>query len=254
MIRLKTEEEIKILREGGVRLSFILKEIVKKVGVGVSAKELDDLAHKLAKEGEDEPAFLNYRARGDKKAYPASLCVSINDEVVHGIPLEEKVIKDGDIVSLDMGLIHKGLITDSAVTVPVGKVDEAGLKLINTTKEALRVAIDSAKRAKTIGDIGYAVERFAKPSRFGIVETLCGHGVGYAVHEDPFVPNYGKKGEGEKIEKGLVIAIEPMLNEGSKGVVQDRDGFTFKTEDGKRSAHFEHTIAFSKEGVVVVTE
>ena len=208
MIRLKTEEEIKILREGGIRLSFILKEMAKKVAVGVSTKELEDLAYKLALEGGDKPAFLNYKAKGDKKAYPASLCVSVNDEVVHGIPSEEKIIKDGDIVSLDMGLIHKGLITDSAVTVPVGSVDEIGLKLINITKEALKVAIDSAQKAKTIGDIGYAVERFAKPFRFGIVEILCGHGVGYAVHEDPFVPNYGERGRGEKIEKGLVIAIE----------------------------------------------
>jgi len=254
MIRLKTEEEIKILREGGIRLSFILKEMAKKVAVGVSTKELEDLAYKLALEGGDKPAFLNYKAKGDKKAYPASLCVSVNDEVVHGIPSEEKIIKDGDIVSLDMGLIHKGLITDSAVTVPVGSVDEIGLKLINITKEALKVAIDSAQKAKTIGDIGYAVERFAKPFRFGIVEILCGHGVGYAVHEDPFVPNYGERGRGEKIEKGLVIAIEPMLNEGTKDVIQDKDGFTFRTKDGKRSAHFEHTIAFTKDGAVVITE
>ncbi|MGB8815982.1 MAG: type I methionyl aminopeptidase [Minisyncoccia bacterium] len=254
MIRLKTEEEIKILREGGIRLAYILKEVEKKVAVGVSTKELDDLAYKLATENGDKPAFLNYKGKGDRKSYPASLCVSINDEVVHGIPSVEKIIKNGDIISLDMGLIHKGLITDSAITVPVGNVDEAGLKLINVTREALRVAIDSAKKAKTIGDIGYAVERFAKPFRFGIVETLCGHGVGYAVHEDPFVPNYGEKSRGEKIEKGLVIAIEPMLNEGTKDVVQSKDGFTFKTKDGKRSAHFEHTIAFTKDGVVVITE
>ena len=254
MIKLKTEEEIKILREGGIRLSFILKEVAKKVAVGVSGKVLDDLAYKLAVEGGDKPAFLNYKAKGDRKPYPASLCVSINDEVVHGIPLAEKTLQDGDIVSLDMGLIHKGLITDSAITVVVGNVDEVGLKLIDITKESLRVAIDSAKKAKTIGDIGYAVERFAKPSRFGIVEVLCGHGVGFTVHEDPFVPNYGKRGRGEKIENGLVIAIEPMLNEGTKDVVQDKDGFTFRTKDGKRSAHFEHTIAFTKDGVVIITE
>jgi len=253
MIRLKTEEEIKILKEGGTRLAFILREVIKKVAVGVSAKELDDLAYKLAVENGDKPAFLNYKAKGDRKPYPASLCVSINDEVVHGIPLAEKIIKDGDIVSLDMGLIHKGLITDSAITIPVGNVDEIGLKLINITKEALKVAINSAKKAKTIGDIGYAVERFAKSSRFGIVETLCGHGVGYAVHEDPFVPNYGEKGRGEKIENGLIIAIEPMLNEGTKDVIQDKDGFSFRTKDGKRSAHFEHTIAFTKDGLVVIT-
>jgi len=254
MIRPKTEEEIKILKEGGIRLSFILKELTKKVVVGTNTKELDDFAYKLAVEKGDKPAFLNYKAKGDRRAYPASLCVSINDEVVHGIPSEEKIIKDGDIVSLDMGLIHKGLITDSAVTVPVGSVDEVGLKLINVTKEALKVAIDSAKKAKTIGDIGYAIEKFARPFRFGIVEILCGHGVGYAVHEDPFVPNYGERSRGEKIEKGLVIAIEPMLNEGTKDVIQDKDGFTFRTKDEKRSAHFEHTIAFTKDGVVVITE
>ncbi len=243
MITIKTKEEIEILREGGKHLAFILQEVAKAVKPGVSTSELNDLVNKLAKEKGDIPSTLNYRPKGAKRAYPASICVSINDEIVHGIPNENpKILKEGDIVSLDMCLTHRGLVTDSAITVPVGKIDSVAKKLIEVTKEALYSGIKAAKGNKHTGDIGYAVERVAKANSFSVVEDLCGHGVGYDVHEDPFIPNYGERGRGDKLKPGMIIAIEPMLNEGGKDIFMDKDGYTFKTADGSRSAHFEHTV------------
>ena len=253
MISIKTKEEIEILREGGRRLALILNEVAKVVKPGVSTDELNNLAEKLARDNGDEPAFLNYKPKG-MRPYPASICVSVNDEIVHGIPNENpKILKEGDIVSLDMGLTHKGLITDSAITVPVGKIDEASLKLINTTKDALYAGIKAVKDGKTVGDIGYAIERVAKAADFRIVEELCGHGVGYEVHEDPYVPNYGERGMGDKLKSGMVIAVEPMLNEGGREIVLDDNGWAYRTADGKRSAHFEHTIAITPNGPEVLT-
>jgi methionyl aminopeptidase len=246
MITIKTKEEIEILREGGKRLAFILQEVARTVKPGVSTKELNDLANKLAKEKGDIPSSLNYKPKGAKRPYPASICVSINDEIVHGIPNENpKILKEGDIVSLDMCLTHKGLVTDSAITVPVGKIDSISKKLIEVTKEALYSGIKAAKGNKHTGDIGYAVERVAKANGFSIVEDLCGHGVGYSVHEDPYIPNYGERGRGDKLKPGMIVAIEPMLNEGEKDVFIDKDGYTFKTADSSRSAHFEHTIVIT---------
>lgn len=255
MIRLKTKEEIEILREGGRRLALILREVSNAVKPGVSTSTLNDLAYKLAKENGDTPSTLNYKPKGAKRPYPASICTSLNDEVVHGIPNENpKILKDGDIISLDMCLTHKGLVTDSSVTVPVGKIDSISQKLINVTREALNAGIKAAKGNKNIGDIGYAVERVAKANGFTIVEDLCGHGVGYSVHEDPFVPNYGERGKGEKLKPGMVIAIEPMLNVGSKEIDLDRDGYTFRTADGSKSAHFEHTIVITSGEPEILTK
>lgn len=254
-ISIKTESEIEVLREGGRRHAFILNEIAKAVAPGVSTKDLDDLAYKLALEGGDKPAFLGYKPFGISRPYPASLCVSINDEIVHGIPNENpKILKDGDIVSLDMGLIHKGLVTDMAVTVPVGKIDKESKELLNITKKSLAVGIKAAKGGGTTGDIGYAIEKFVKPYKYGIVEELAGHGVGYKVHEDPYVPNYGKKGSGATLKAGMVIAIEPMLNLGTKNIVLDSDEYTYRTADGKRSAHFEHTVVITEKGAEVLTK
>ncbi len=254
-ITIKTKEEIEILREGGKRLAFILQAVANEVKVGVSTVDLDNLARKLALEGGDEPAFLNYKPAGMKRSYPASLCVSINDAIVHGIPNEiPQIIKEGDIVSLDMGLKHKGLFTDSAITVPVGEVDETGRNLIADTKQALMEGIKVIKDGKYIRDISYAVERYVRPKRLGIVEELCGHGVGYKVHEDPYVPNYCLESKGEKLKTGMVLALEPMLNEGSKKIRLDDDGWTYRTADGKRSAHFEHTIVVTKDGAEILTQ
>lgn len=242
------------MREGGKRLAFILAEVGKAVKPGMSTLELDNLARKLVEEGGDKSAFLNYKPAGMKRPYPASICVSINDAVVHGIPNEEpQIIKEGDIVSLDMGLIHEGLFTDSAITVPVGQVDEAGMSLIQDTKRALFEGIKAVKEGHYVRDISYAIEKYVRPKRLGIVEELCGHGVGYKVHEDPYIPNYCLENKGEKLKAGMVIAIEPMLNEGSKHIRLDSDGYTYRTADGKRSAHFEHTVVVTKDGAEILT-
>ncbi len=255
MITIKNDKDIEILREGGKRLSEILKVLSSKVKPGVTARELNDLAHEMASRDGDKPAFYNYRPYGAKRAYPAALCVSINEEVVHGIPNEEeKVLKEGDIVSLDMGLMHKGLFTDSAITVAVGEVSPELEKLVNITREALSVAIKASKAGNHIGDIGYAIERLVRPHGYGIVEDLCGHGVGYKVHEDPFVPNFGEKGKGEKLKPGMIIAIEPMLNMGTHHVKQMKDGYTYKTADNQPSAHFEHTILITKGEAEILTK
>lgn len=254
-VTIKTKEEIEILREGGRRLALILQEVAKIVKPGVSTLELNDLAYNLAKDNGDYPSVLNYKPRGAKRAYPASICVSINDEIVHGIPNENpKILKEGDIVSLDMCLTHKNLVTDSSITVPVGKIDSITQKLLNVTKEALNAGIKSAKGNKHVGDIGYAVERVAKANGFSVVEDLCGHGVGYSVHEDPFIPNYGERGKGEKLKPGMIICIEPMFNEGSKSIYLEKDGYTYKTKDGSRSAHFEHTILITSGEPEILTK
>jgi methionyl aminopeptidase len=254
MVTIKTKEEIATLRKGGKRLAFILSEVAKICKPGVSTKELNDLAYKLATENGDKPSVLGYKPRGASRPYPAAICVSINDEIVHGIPNENpKILKDGDIVSLDMCLTQKGLITDSAITVPVGKIDSKLQKLLDTTKMALLAGIKAAKGNKNVGDIGYAVERVAKANGFKVVEDLCGHGVGYKVHEDPYVPNYGEKGKGEKLKPGMVIAIEPMLTFGSKEISLDDDGYTFRTTDGALCAHFEHTIVITSGDPEIIT-
>jgi methionyl aminopeptidase len=254
-VTIKTKEEIEVLREGGKRLAFILEEVGKATKAGVSTLDLDKLAQKLVEEGGDKAAFLNFKPAGAKRAYPATICISINDEIVHGIPNENsKIIKDGDIVSLDMGLVHKGLFTDSAITVGVGEVDEVGKSLIEDTKNALYAGIDAVKEGGHVRDISYAIERYVRPKHLGIVEELCGHGVGYKVHEDPYIPNFCLESKGEKLKAGMVLAIEPMLNEGTKHIKLDADGWTYRTADGKRSAHFEHTIVVTKDGVEILTQ
>lgn len=242
MITIKTPEEIAILREGGKHLASVLRKVKEKIAPGISTKDLDIYAEKLIRELGDTPAFLNYRPEGANKPFPASLCVSVNDEVVHGIPNQKRILKEGDIVSLDLGIKHKGLFTDMALTVPVGAVSKDKSKLMRITEEALQIGIDTAQNGNTVGDIGYAVEQFIRPHKYGIVEVLSGHGVGRAIHEDPYIPNFGKKGTGAKLVPGMVVAIEPMINLGTKNVTINDDGYTFHTADGKPSAHFEHTI------------
>ncbi len=261
MIIIKTKEEIEILREGGRRLATVLQKLKAKVASGISTKELDLYAEKLIRDGGDEPAFLNYRPSGAKSPFPASLCVSVNDEVVHGIPNKNKILKEGDIVSLDLGIKHRGLFTDSAITVPVGNISSGSEKLLEVTERALYVGIESAIAGNTTGDIGYAIEQFVhsrpdknKNQQYGIVEVLAGHGVGKYIHEDPYIPNFGKKGKGEKLVPGMVVALEPMLNNGTKNVTIDDDEWTFRTADGKRSAHFEHTILITESEAQILTK
>jgi methionyl aminopeptidase len=254
-ITIKTKEEIDTLRAGGRRLAFIMQEIVKAVAPGVSSLDLDILAYKLAVDGGDKPSFLNYRPAGIKKAYPASLCVSVNDEIVHGIPNDKvKILKEGDIVSLDMGLNHKGLFTDHAITVGVGQISIENQKLIDITRQSLYEGIQVIKPGKRIQDISYAIEKYIRPHHLGIVEDLCGHGVGHKVHEDPYIPNYCLSDKGDKIKEGMVLALEPMVNAGTKHITLDSDSYTYRTADGKNSAHFEHTVVVTRGGVEILTE
>ena len=254
-VKIKTKKDIEILREGGKRHAFIMNKVAKAVFPGVSTKDLNDLAERLIIEGGDKAAFFGYKPYGAKRPYPASLCVSVNDAVVHGIPNETSyILKEGDIVSLDLGLEHKGMITDMAITVPVGKIDLTAKKLIKVTREALVLGIEAAKSGNTTGHIGEAIESHISPHGFGIVEELAGHGVGYSVHEDPYIPNYGKAGEGELLIPGMVIAIEPIINEGEKKVKLDPDGYTYRTTDGQRSAHFEHTVVITEGGCEILTK
>lgn len=255
MITIKTIEEIEIMKEGGRRHSFILQEIAKKSLVGVSTQYLEDYARDLIKEGGDKASFLNYKPAGAKRAYPAALNISINDEIVHGIPNEyPKILKDGDVVSIDLGITHQGLITDSAITIGVGQLSDIDRKMIDHCREALMLGIKAARGGARVGDISNAIETFARRLGYGIPEGLAGHGVGYKVHEEPFVPNEGRAGKGELLKPGMVIAIEPMLTLGSSRIILCRDGYTYKTYDGSRSAHFEHTVAITDREPIILTK
>lgn len=254
-IKLKKPEDIEILREGGKRHAFILKALASMVKPGISTKSIDDMAVRLIEEGGDKAAFLGYTPYGAKRPYPASVCVSVNDEIVHGIPNEnDRVLVEGDIVSIDLGLIHKGLYTDAAITVPVGVVSRDTKKILKAGKEALDKGIKAAKSGNTTGHIGEAVETFVNPLGFGIVRELAGHGLGYKVHEDPYVPNYGQAGEGDVLVPGMVIAIEPMLNAGTEHIKLDKDGYTYRTADGSLSVHFEHTVLITENGPEILTK
>jgi len=248
-----TKEEIIILRECGKRLARVLREVSKHAVAGVMQKELDRLAQDLIRKGGDEPAFLNYTPHGAKRPYPAALCVSTNDSVVHGIP-DDMPLKEGDIVSLDLGITHKKLITDMAVTVPVGKIDATATKLISSVREALEKGIDAARAGKRVGDIADAIASVAEKYGFAVVAELGGHGVGHCVHEEPFVPNTGKKDTGPLLESGMVLALEPIFNEGGSSVRIARDGYTYKTRDGKRSAHYEKTILITDGKAEILTK
>lgn len=254
MVTIKTPEEIEILRQGGQKLAQALFETSKAVKPGISTKELDQIFEKEVRKLGGDPAFLGYRPEGVKTPFPASLCTSINDVVVHGIPSLNQILKEGDIITIDGGLIYKGLYTDHAISVPVGKVSKDVFNLINTTKEALYAGLSVIKAGSYTGDIGNAIEKFVRPYKYGIVRELAGHGVGYKVHEDPYVPNYGKAGSGTLLKAGMVLAIEPMLNIGTRFVSFSRDGYTVKTKDHSLSCHFEHTVVVTETGCEILTE
>jgi methionyl aminopeptidase len=254
MITIKTDEDIASLKVGGQRHAQILREVGNLVVPGVSTVTLNDVATRLIKEGGDKASFLNYKPEGAKRPYPASLCISVNNEIVHGIPNENpKILEEGDVVTLDLGLTHKGLIVDGAKTFGVGKISKEDSRLISATEEALKAGILAARGGNTIGDIGYAIETVAKKYNLAIAEGLAGHGVGYSVHEDPYVPNTGRQGQGPVLKHGMVIAIEPMLVMGKGEIVLDRDGYTFKTKDGKKAAHSEHTVLITEKEAYILT-
>jgi methionyl aminopeptidase len=251
---IKNDVERKNLIEGGKRLAAVLRALQAKVAPGVTAEELDDLAEQMIRDGGDEPCFLGYTPEGAQRPYPATLCVSINDEIVHGIPNEQvKVLKEGDIVGLDLGLSHGGIIVDAAITVPVGKVSEETTRLLQVTENALAAGIAAAVPGNHVGDISYAIGEEIERGGFKVVKELGGHGVGNVVHEEPFISNYGHKGTGEELVEGMVLALEPISSMGKAAVVLMPDGYTFRTKDGSKSAHFEHTILLEKTGARIIT-
>ena len=248
-------DEVAILREGGRKLAKILRVLSEKVVPGTSTQTLEDEARRLIEEGADTAAFLGYKPDGAKRPYPAALCVSINDVVVHGIPNENpQTIQEGDIVTLDMGLAHKGLITDAAISVIAGKASPEDARLIKAVQEALGAGVQAAQVGNTIGDIGAAIEAVAETYELDFPRDLGGHGVGKRVHEEPHVPNFGEAKTGETLVDGLVLAIEPMMTRGGGKVKLDRDGYSFRTRDGSRAAHIEHTVLITKNGPEILTK
>ncbi len=258
---IRNEKELEILREGGKKLAAVLLSVSQEARPGVKTKFLDELAEKLILESGGKPSFKGYKNPMGRDKYPATLCVSINEEVVHGIP-DERILKVGDVVGLDIGMlwpsealakeagIERGFYTDTALTVLVGGGTN---KLIEKTKESLNVGISKVKSGVKIGDIGFAIQSFLENESFGVVRELVGHGVGNAVHEDPEIPNWGRSGTGPELVEGMVIAIEPMATEGSSKVKLLLDGWTWVTADGSRAAHFEHTLVVTQNGAEILT-
>ena len=251
MSLVKSQEEINKIREGGKILHRILRELAKQVKPGVSTWDLNEYAeNEIAKAG-GIPSFKGYGEANNP--FPAALCTSINEAVVHGIPSKESILKEGDIVGLDIGMKYKGMYSDTAITVPVGQVDSKTQKLLDVTKKALSAAIKEAKAGNTTGDIAYATQMVVEKAGFNVVRDLVGHGVGHGVHEEPNVPNYGRKGSGMKLVSGMVLAIEPMVVMGNFKLEYEEDDWTIVTKDRSFSAHFEHTVAVGDKGADILT-
>lgn len=255
MALLKQPHEIEHLRVGGARLAQVVAQVALRAVPGASTAALDQYAEELIRAGGDTPAFLGYTPRGAKRPYPATMCISVNNEVVHGIPNEEpRMLAPGDVVSLDCGLVHEGLIVDHAITVLVGEGDKMAEQLVTASREALAAAIREVRAGTHLGDIGAAVEEVAARYNLGVAYELGGHGVGHAVHEEPYIANTGERGVGVVLEAGMVLALEPILTEGMDGRVKLlKDGYTYVTRDGTRAAHFEHTIVVTEGGAEVLT-
>lgn len=252
-ITIKSADEIEILRAGGKILAAILDDLESMVAAGVSSLDIDDRAMELIAQYQVEPMTLGYKPQFADRPYPAASCVSVNDVVVHGIPNEEPVIfNTGDIVSIDVVIAYKGLVVDSARTVGVGTISQPAQELLTVTKKALSAGIDAAQPGKRVGAIGAAIEAVV-PKRFGLIEVFCGHGVGYDLHEEPTIPNFGTAESGPVLEPGMVLAIEPMITLGSKEVEVLADGYTAVTADGSLAAHMEHTVLITKEGPEILT-
>ena len=236
MIRLKTNEEIEILRENAILVSKTLAEVGKAIVPGVATSTLDKIAETFIRDNGAVPGFLGYGG------FPYTLCVSVNDVVVHGFP-GSYILQEGDIVSVDCGTIYKGFYGDSAYTFPVGEIDTESANLLKVTKESLYLGAEKAIAGNRIGDIGAAVQQYAEQAGFSVVREMVGHGIGKNLHESPEVPNYGKQGKGKKLSEGMVICIEPMINMGKKEIYLHNDGWTVSTVDKKRSAHYEFMVA-----------
>ncbi|MEZ4195444.1 MAG: type I methionyl aminopeptidase [Candidatus Paceibacterota bacterium] len=256
MITKKTPEEILRLKEAGAMLAKFLKELSKVAIAGNTTLDIDDRAMELCEEYGAEPVLLGYHPTFADYPYPAAVCVSVNECVQHGIPSADVVLKEGDVVNIDMSIAYNGMIVDSGVTVGVGVISDEARGLLAATQEALALGIKAAKPGNHIGDISATIQQFIESRGLSVVEVLCGHGVGYAVHEEPTIPNFGKAGTGPLIEVGHVYAIEPIVNVGGKEVYFDDegDGYSVYTTDGSISAHFEHTVAITENGPVILTK
>ena len=246
MIFIKGEQEINLIREASNILSKTLGLVAKEIKPGITTKQLDQRAEEFIRDQGGKPAFKGF------EKFPASLCTSVNEVVAHGIPTHSP-LHEGDIVSIDCGVVYKGFYSDAAFTFPVGTISPEASKLLRTTKEALYKGIEQAIPGKRIGDIGQAIQNHAHKHGYSVVRVLAGHGIGKNLHEDPDIPNYGKQGRGAVLKPGMVLAIEPMINIGSSEIVQTRDGWTLKTLDRELSAHFEHTIALHAHTTEILT-
>lgn len=247
MIKIKSQEEIDLMREAGRITRDTLKVVENSIRVGISTKELDKIAFDYIKSQGATPSFKNYCG------FPGSICASVNDTIVHGIPSNNIILKEGDIISIDCGAKYKGYHGDAARTFPVGKIDAKVKRLIKVTEQSFFEGIKDLKSGAFVGDISHRIQTFVEKNGYSIVRELVGHGVGSHLHEDPMVPNYGKAGSGPRLNAGAVIAIEPMVNMGDKNVVFMSDGWTCKTKDGLPSAHYENTVLITENGVEILT-
>lgn len=247
MISLKSAKEIELMRKAGKAVAQVLDEVGALVKPGVTTQELDAFAEQRCREIGVQPAFKGYRG------FPASFCTSINDEVVHGIPSKSRVLKEGDIIGIDFGVIYEGWYGDSARTFGVGKITEKAQQLIEVTQKSLLLGIEQCREGNHLFDIGYAIEKYVEGFGYSVVREFVGHGIGRALHEDPQVPNYGPKGKGIPLKTGMVLAIEPMINAGGPEVRVKNDGWTAITVDHSLSAHFEHTVAITERGPEILT-
>ncbi|HEX9289031.1 MAG TPA: type I methionyl aminopeptidase [Anaeromyxobacteraceae bacterium] len=246
-VELKSADEIARIRDASLVVHDVLQEVIAAIAPGVTTAELDEIAARGTEARHAQPAFKGYHG------YPAVICVSVNDEVVHGIPSPKRVLGEGDIVGLDFGVVYKGYYGDSAYTVPVGAAAPEAAKLLETTREALARAIAAARPDGRLGDVGFAVQAYVESRGYSVVRDFVGHGIGRRLHEPPQVPNYGAPGTGIRLRAGMVLAIEPMVNAGGSEVRTLGDGWTAVTADGSLSAHFEHTIAVTEEGADVLS-
>lgn len=247
-----SKQQIADLKAGGEILSLALKQVVLATKPGMPSSALDEIAERELRLHGARPSFKHY-SQGHEKPFPASLCVSINNEVVHGNPNINKVIKEGDLIGLDLGCFYKSLYTDMAVTIGVGKIAGKEQKLLEVTRKALSLGIARARSGKHVGDIGYAIQRYVERSGFSVVKDLVGHGVGHQIHEEPSIPNFGKKNTGPVLEINTALAIEPMVNIGRPEILMARDGWAVLTRDGSKAAHFEHTIVVTDSEPIVIT-
>ncbi|HDO34805.1 MAG TPA: type I methionyl aminopeptidase [Nitrospirae bacterium] len=248
MILIKSKEEIRKMAKASEIVAGAIEAIRSIITAGVTTKELEQVAEDIIRSRGGIPAFKGYRG------YPASICTSVNDEVVHGIPSVGRKLEEGDIVSIDLGVIYKGYIGDAAVTIPVGKITDEIRRLLQVTEQSLYAGIEKARANNRLTDISNAIQRFVESNGYSVVRAFVGHGVGRALHEDPQIPNFGPPGKGPRLKPGMTIAIEPMVNEGTHEVFLLDDGWTAKTSDGKLSAHFEHTIVIYKDGAEILTK